>query len=100
MAGNTTATPSGAVKLPDGKVTYRVQILALSREKSLTDSEFEGLDDVEMYMEDGLYKYTTGVYKTYEDAHAHRSEMVMIGYTDAFVVTFVNGKRVYVSPAP
>ena len=80
-------------------VTYRVQIYALNREKSLIDPEFEDLVDVQMYYEDGMYKYTTGVFDTHEEALQYRSEMVRNGFGDAFVVTFANGKRIYVSPS-
>ncbi|MFA5971237.1 MAG: OmpA family protein [Lentimicrobiaceae bacterium] len=82
-----------------GSVSYRVQILALSREKLLTDSEFEDMEDVQMYIQAGLYKYTTGIFKTHEEAIKYRSKMVQEGYYDAFVVTFVNGKRIYISPS-
>ena len=82
-----------------GSVSYRVQILALSREKSLLDPEFEQFNDVQMYIEDGLYKYTTGVFSTHEEALNYRSQIVRTGYSDAFVVTFSNGKRIYVGPA-
>jgi len=80
-------------------VTYRVQIYALNREKSLIDPEFEELADVQMYYEDGMYKYTSGVFDTHEEALQYRSEMVRNGFSDAFVVTFANGKRIYVSPS-
>ena len=80
-----------------GAVTYRVQLMALSREKSLLDREFEVLEDVQIYIEDGLYKYTSGVFDTHEEAIDYRSEMVQLGYRDAFVVTFSNGKRIYIS---
>ncbi len=82
-----------------GAVTYRVQIFALTREKSLVDPEFESLADVQMYIEDGMYKYTSGVFDTHEEALQYRAEMVRIGFNDAFVVTFANGKRIYVSPS-
>jgi outer membrane protein OmpA-like peptidoglycan-associated protein/tetratricopeptide (TPR) repeat protein len=80
-------------------VTYRVQIFALNKEKSLVDPEFEDLLDVQMYYQDGMYKYTTGVFDTHEEAQQYRSEMVRQGFSDAFVVTFTNGKRIYVSPS-
>lgn len=80
-------------------VTYRVQIYALNREKPLVDPEFEDLVDVQMYTEDGMYKYTSGVFDTHEEAQQYRAEMVRNGFSDAFVVTFANGKRIYVSPS-
>jgi len=94
-----TEQPMPAVTAKAGSVTYRVQIFALSKEKSLIDPEFEELADVQMYYEDGMYKYTSGVFDTHEEALQYRSEMVRNGFSDAFVVTFANGKRIYVSPS-
>jgi hypothetical protein len=88
-------TPPATTKA--GSITYRVQLFALAREKSLIDPEFEDLADVQMYIEDGMYKYTSGVFDTHEEALQYRSEMVRNGFSDAFVVTFVNGKRIYIS---
>jgi len=82
-----------------GIVSYRVQLLALSYKKSLLDPEFELLDDVQMYFEGGLYKYTSGEFTTHEAAITYRSKMMQLGYTDSFVVSFVNGKRIYVTPS-
>jgi outer membrane protein OmpA-like peptidoglycan-associated protein len=91
--------PKPAVTAKSGSVTYRVQIFALSKEKSLIDPEFEDLVDVQMYIEEGMYKYTSGVFDTHEEALQYRSEMVRNGFSDAFVVTFANGKRIYISPS-
>lgn len=88
-----------AVTPTPGSVTYRVQLYALTREKPLVDSEFDELEDVQMYVEDGMYKYTTGIFKTHEEAIKYRSLMVRAGFYDAFVVTFANGKRIYISPS-
>ena len=87
------------VKASSSAVNYRVQIYALNREKPLVDPEFEGLTDVQMYTEDGMFKYTAGVFDTHEEAQQYRAEMVRNGFSDAFVVTFANGKRIYVSPS-
>jgi outer membrane protein OmpA-like peptidoglycan-associated protein/tetratricopeptide (TPR) repeat protein len=82
-----------------GVISYRVQLMALSYQKSLLDSEFEVLDDVQMYIENGLYKYTSGVFNTHAEAIAYRSTMIELGYDDSFVVSFVNGKRIYITPS-
>lgn len=82
-----------------GSVQYRVQIYALNHQKSLADPEFEGLQEMQMYVEDGMYKYTTGVFNTHEEALKYRQLMVQAGFSDAFVVTFANNKRIYISPS-
>jgi outer membrane protein OmpA-like peptidoglycan-associated protein len=94
-----TARPGTSVATSSSSVKYRVQIYALSRQKSLVDPEFEDLQDVQMYVEDGMYKYTTGVFNTHEEAARYRDVMKQVGFSDAFVVTFANNKRIYISPA-
>ncbi|HNX43982.1 MAG TPA: OmpA family protein [Bacteroidales bacterium] len=80
--------------VPEGvNITYRVQVFALSKEKSLSDPEFYGLDDIMMYRHNGLYKYTSGVFNSLDEAHAYRDLLVSSGFDDAFVVTFVDGNR-------
>lgn len=94
-----TEQPVPAATAKPGSVTYRVQLFALTRQKPLTDREFEDLLDVQMYIEDGMYKYTSGIFDSHAEALQYRSEMVRNGFSDAFVVTFANGKRIYVSPS-
>jgi len=74
--------------------SFRVQVYALSRFLPLNAAEFANLEDIQRYEEDGLYKYTAGNFTTTEEAHAYRDMMVDMGFEDAFVVTFENGKRV------
>ena len=75
-------------------VTYRVQVYALSRRMPLEAGELANLGDVQRYEEDGLYKYTAGNFSSTEEAHAYRDIMKDMGFGDAFVVTFQDGKRI------
>jgi len=93
------AQTEGTTVSGTSSVQYRVQVYALNRQKSLADPEFEGLQDVQMYVEDGMYKYTTGVFDTHDKAARYRDVMIQAGFSDAFVVTFANNKRIYISPA-
>lgn len=84
----------GELKSETSGITYKVQLYALSRLIPLNDAEFAGLEDIQRYEENGLSKYTAGIFTTTEEAHAYRDIVVDMGFTDAFVVTFENGKRV------
>ncbi len=77
----------------NGEITYRVQLFALSNDKPLTDPEFEGLESVMMYRQNGLYKFTAGSFDSMEEARQYRTYLRNTGFNDAFVVTFVNGER-------
>lgn len=77
----------------NGEISYRVQLFALSNDKSLTDTEFEGLESVYMYRQNGLYKFTAGLFSDMEQARKYRNYLLNLGFDDAFVVTFIDGKR-------
>ncbi len=65
---------------------YRVQILSLTKQKSLRDPEFNGLKDVRQYIEKDFYKYSSGAFATKAEASEYRIKMVRLGFTDAFVI--------------
>lgn len=95
----TEKTAESSVAPITGAITFRVQVYALSRFIPLNSTEFADLEDIQRYEEDGLYKYTAGDFNSTEEAHAYRDVMVDMGFEDAFVVTFINGKRVNMSQA-
>ena len=75
-------------------ITFRVQIYSLRRFIPLNSAEFVNFTDIQFYKEDRLYKYTAGIFNTAEEARIYRDIMVKMGFADAFVVAFENGKRV------
>ena len=86
------------IKTKPDVIIYKVNLYALSVEKSLKDPEFKNLDNVQMYLEDGKYKYTSGAFSTYQEAEKYKNKLIRLGYEDAFIVTFSNGKRIKSSP--
>jgi outer membrane protein OmpA-like peptidoglycan-associated protein/tetratricopeptide (TPR) repeat protein len=77
----------------NGEITYRVQLFALSQDKPLTDPEFQGLENVYMYRQNGLYKFTAGLFTDMEQARRYRNYVLNLRFDDAFIVTFINGVR-------
>lgn len=75
-----------------GLYKFRVQFLAVSTEKALNDPAFENLNDIQVYHENKIYKYSSGLFKTEKEAQAYKDKMVKLGYKDAFVVTYIKGK--------
>lgn len=81
------------------KYVFKVQIETSTTPVSLSDPRFKGLT-VEEYYQAKLYKYTVGNYvMDIDSALALRKEMLVKGYTSAFVVAFKNGKRVSITEA-
>jgi outer membrane protein OmpA-like peptidoglycan-associated protein/tetratricopeptide (TPR) repeat protein len=94
-----TAENAGKAELKSetSDITYKVQLFALSRFAPLNSDEFVNLENVQLYEENGLFKYTAGIFDNYKEARAYRDIMVEDGYEGAFVVMFENGKHVNLS---
>lgn len=86
-----------AVKLPEGLV-FKVQIGAFRN--PIPQDHFRGFAPI--MAEDaggGITRYTAGLFKTFNMANEAKNSIRTIGYPDAFVVAFLNGKRVDVNQA-
>ena len=55
--------------------------------ESLEDSFFGNLEVGEHDCDDGLYRYTTGSYRTFSDARRRLLQIREQGYPDAFIQT-------------
>jgi hypothetical protein len=92
----TGTTASGFEKRTDG-VVFRVQIRAKYKKPLSTDylaSQYGLYEPIYEDYHNGYYIYTVGQFSNYEDAKQKRNQLVTrFGVKDAFVVAFVNGKR-------
>lgn len=79
-----TFTEEPRTDIPDGK-TYRIQIMASSKNLSEGSPQFKGLKNVERQRIDGLYKYTVGNYASQEEA-AVALKTVKAKFPQAFIV--------------
>ncbi len=79
-------------KLNDG-LLYRVQIGAFKM--LIANNSFSGLSPINAEKTgNGYYRYTAGNYSEYNTANNVKNELRKIGYRDAYVVCYYNGKRV------
>lgn len=82
-----TKVPTSALPTSTGKM-YRVQIGAFS-----TKPKIDGVPEVTtVVLENGITKYFSGNYSTYEEAVKRKKEMIEKGFQGAFIVSFENGK--------
>ncbi len=72
---------------------YRVQIIASPKRQPLNDSKAAQYGEVREVREGNLYKLTVGNFTSLSEANTH-CQKVRKTYPDAFVVCFVNGKKV------
>ncbi len=88
-SGNNASADNTFVK---GDVVYRVQLGAYKNR--ISDNVFKNVGVIELKTEDNYYRYVTNGSKTIEKAAALRADLVLMGYTDAFVTAYKGGKRV------
>ena len=77
----------------DAEPVFKVQFLSSSKKISKGDQAFKGLSPVDYYYDKGLYKYTYGATRDYNEV-LRLKRKVNEKFKDAFVVAFVKGERV------
>lgn len=81
--------PTSALPSSSGKM-YRVQIGAFSAKPKI-----DGVPEVStLVLDNGITKYFSGNYSTYEEALKRKKEMIEKGFQGAFIVAFEGGKIV------
>lgn len=84
-------------KLPDG-IVFRVQIGAFKN--PIPTDQFKGLTPVGgETTPQGFIRYQAGMFDQYNKANAVKNDLKKLGYKDAFVVAYKNGKRVNLNEA-
>jgi len=77
---------------------FRIQIMTSGKAKSLTWKKLKHQADY-AYYDKGLYKYTTGQFKSLKEANAYKNKMRKKGFRGSFVVPFYQGKRISIKDA-
>jgi hypothetical protein len=72
--------------------TYKVQIGAF-KNKPDVKTQFPGIETIFGTGEDGITRYYSGSFSTYEEAEAYRKELAAKGYKNAFVVGYEGSDR-------
>jgi N-acetylmuramoyl-L-alanine amidase len=74
-------------------VYFGVQFMNSTKELNI-ENNFSDVKDVWLYKQNGMYKYVSGKYLSFKEASKAKKVVKTKGYNDAFVVSFINGKRV------
>lgn len=82
-------------------VSFSVQIAAFSRmlPVSYFQETFKLSATINTEQHNGLNKYTTGSFSSYQAARDNRNQVRTTGISDAFVIAYNNGKRITVQEA-
>ena len=78
-------------------VIFKVQLLATKKKIPLKPENFRGLRNLSMVKEGGLYKYFAGQTSDFEKIMEVKGEARYKSFRQAFIVAYVNGKRVPLS---
>lgn len=94
-ATNTTASAGNEENGSFGKddIVYRVQLGAYRHK--ISQSIFGNVGNViEIESENGVFRYVTKGFRSINDAADFKANMVVEGYSDAFIAAYKNGKRI------
>ncbi|GAB1415609.1 N-acetylmuramoyl-L-alanine amidase [Paludibacter sp.] len=80
------------------KPVFKLQIMVASTKLKSNDVQLRDLKELDYYQENGLYKYTIGADSDFEKINQKRIEMKK-RFPDAFIIAFLNGKKIPVSEA-
>jgi N-acetylmuramoyl-L-alanine amidase len=88
----TTNISSGVTKTDTEVIVYKLQLVALSKKKALTDPVFKGLK-VDLYEEGGFFKYTYGNTSDYQKILVAKKEIAS-KFPAAIIIAFKNGQKI------
>lgn len=76
------------------EIVYKVQFLSSKSELDLGSSTFKHIKGVSFILENGWYKYMSGETNDLSSAKTIKSDLVNLGYKDAFIVSFKGTEKV------
>ena len=93
--GNPGEQPEPTPAVLKSRTTYRIQIAASTKAIDVTSGSFAKIDGLGCVKDDaGTHRVFTKAFPSLDEAKTVRDEMKRIGFNDAFVVEFKDGKRV------
>ena len=81
------------------KVSFKVQFATRDTQVPVTDKAFAQVPEVDVYFYNGAYRYTSGDFRSKQGAITRQAELRKMGFSDAFVVAFINGERASIKEA-
>jgi len=83
----------------ENEVLFKVQFMVGKTKLTKLDTKYKAITQFETEPYAAGYKYVTGNFQDYKEAIRYQNELTNKGIKDAFVVGYINGKRVTVKDA-
>jgi N-acetylmuramoyl-L-alanine amidase len=93
---NTTKTESAVVSEND--IVFKIQFASSDKEVDVK-TKFSNVNDVWFYKSGAIFKYTSGNFKSINEASQHQSKLKEMGYKDCFIAAFKNNQRMNIEEA-
>ena len=84
---------------PATKVSFKVQFATRDTQVPVTDKDFAKVPEVDVYFYNGAYRYTSGDFRSKQEAADRQAAVRKLGFNDAFIVAFINGERATIKEA-
>ncbi|NDV46785.1 N-acetylmuramoyl-L-alanine amidase [Paludibacter sp. 221] len=97
-SGITTVTSNGATNNNKDKPVFKVQVAASKTELKTNDKTFKGVRNIDVYIEGGVYKYTTGDTTDYNKIVKTKNSL-QSKFPDAFIIAFLGDRKIPVNEA-
>jgi N-acetylmuramoyl-L-alanine amidase len=75
-------------------ICFKVQFLSSPKLLKLNATELKKFSRTEYYLYNAEYRYTAGKTLSFEEAKSNMRKVQALGFKDAFIVAFENGKRI------
>ena len=76
------------------QVVFSVQFATSEEQLPLNSPRFKGVEHLSVYHQDGLFKYISGAFGSFNQANEAKNHLRIKGFSDAFVVAFKNNERI------
>jgi len=94
-----TPAETPATTTEKAKVSFRVQFASRDTQVPVSDKDFAKVPEVQVYFYNGAYRYTSGDFRSKQEAIDRQAEIRKLGFSDAFIVAFINGERATIKEA-
>jgi N-acetylmuramoyl-L-alanine amidase len=95
---NAQNTSDNTANIDQSGIVFKIQVSSSSKKIEISPKNFNGYQNVDVYLQDGVYKYTIGAEVTY-DKIVELHTKVKKDYTDSFIIAFKNGVRIPLNQA-